>query len=203
MKLAATTASNSAATQEGSVQISSANKRRTAAGCGCVVSGVVVGIVDHSPARRVAGYQVMDRISVIFIAATRDCVNLACKITWIQRSSLTNRAYEGESVGRLGNLDDEDYPAFTTGQAAKMLGVQEAFLRSLDDADLVSPQRSEGGHRRYSRRQLEHALRIRGELDEGHTLAAASRITDLQDQLADAEDTITDLRKRLDEQETG
>ena len=98
----------------------------------------------------------------------------------------------------LGKLDDQDYPAFTTGQAAKMLGVQEAFLRSLDTADLVRPQRSDGGHRRYSRRQLILVVRLREQLDEGHTLAAAARIIGLQDQLADAENTINDLRAQRD-----
>jgi MerR family transcriptional regulator/heat shock protein HspR len=105
-------------------------------------------------------------------------------------------------VAGLGNLDDQDYPSYTTGQAAKMLGVQEAFLRSLDTADLVRPQRSEGGHRRYSRRQLAVVVRLREQLDEGHTLAAAARIIGLQDQLADAENTITDLRAQLDQRPT-
>ncbi|WIX75542.1 MerR family transcriptional regulator [Amycolatopsis carbonis] len=99
----------------------------------------------------------------------------------------------------LGNLDDHDYPAFTTGQAAKMLGAQEAFLRSLDAADLVHPQRSDGGHRRYSRRQLTQVIRLREQLDEGRTLTAAARIIGLQDQLADAENTIHDLRAQLDQ----
>ncbi len=103
----------------------------------------------------------------------------------------------------LSNLDDEDYPAFTTGQAARMLGVQEAFLRSLDTADVVRPQRSDGGHRRYSRRQLTLVVRLREQLDEGHTLAAAARIIGLQDQLVDAENTITDLRSQLDERRSG
>lgn len=34
----------------------------------------------------------------------------------------------------LDQLDDGDYPAFTMGQAAQLLGVQAAFLRSLDVA---------------------------------------------------------------------
>lgn len=99
----------------------------------------------------------------------------------------------------LDNLDDQDYPAYTTGQAATMLGVQEAFLRSLDTANVVRPQRSEGGHRRYSRRQLALVVRLREQLDEGHTLTAAARIIGLQDQLTDAENTITDLRAQLDQ----
>lgn len=104
----------------------------------------------------------------------------------------------GVCVADLGNLDDEDYPAVTTGQAARMLGVQEAFLRSLDSAGVVSPNRSEGGHRRYSRRQLALVVRLREQLDQGHTLAAAARIVGLQDQLAAAEDEIASLRQHLD-----
>jgi MerR family transcriptional regulator/heat shock protein HspR len=100
-------------------------------------------------------------------------------------------------VADLGKLDDEDYPAFTIGQTAQMLEVQEAFLRSLDTAGVVHPQRSEGGHRRYSRRQLALVVRLREQLDQGHTLVAAARIIGLQDQLTDAENKIADLRQQL------
>lgn len=102
-------------------------------------------------------------------------------------------------VADLSRLDDPDYPAFTTGQAAQLLGVQEAFLRSLDTADVVRPQRSGGGHRRYSRRQLTLVARVREQLDQGHTLAAAARIIGLQDQLTAAQNTIDDLRAQLDQ----
>jgi MerR family transcriptional regulator/heat shock protein HspR len=100
-------------------------------------------------------------------------------------------------MGGLGKLDDADYPAFTIGQAADMLGVQQAFLRSLDAAGVVSPHRSGGGHRRYSRRQLEVVVRLRELLDQGHTLAAAARITGLQDELAAAQNEISNLRDQL------
>jgi hypothetical protein len=51
-------------------------------------------------------------------------------------------------------LDDQDYPAYTMGLAAELLGVQPAFLRSLDAAGLLTPGRSAGGQRRYSRAEL-------------------------------------------------
>jgi hypothetical protein len=47
-------------------------------------------------------------------------------------------------------FDDDDYPAYTMGRAAEMLGTTPGFLRSLDEAKLITPQRSPGGHRRYS-----------------------------------------------------
>ncbi len=86
----------------------------------------------------------------------------------------------------VGRLDDEDYPAVTMGQAAELLEVQPAFLRSLDTAGVLTPSRSSGGHRRYSRRQLALAARIRELFDEGMTLDAAARIVGLQDELATA-----------------
>ena len=83
-----------------------------------------------------------------------------------------------------GRLDDPDFPALTMSQAAELLGVQAAFLRSLDTAGVLQPHRSPGGHRRYSRHQLTQAARLRGLLDEGHTLASAEVILGLQDELA-------------------
>ena len=84
------------------------------------------------------------------------------------------------------NLDDEDYPAYTIGRAAEMLGTTPGFLRSLDEAKLITPQRSSGGHRRYSRYQLRLAARARELLDQGTPLDAACRIIILEDQLAEA-----------------
>jgi hypothetical protein len=68
------------------------------------------------------------------------------------------------------------------------------FLRGLDAAGAVRPGRSAGGHRRYSRRQLELATRIRELFDQGHNLAATLRIVALQDELADAHALIGRLR---------
>jgi len=92
----------------------------------------------------------------------------------------------------LTDLDDQDYPAYTTGRAADLLGVQQAFLRSLDAADVLVPHRSEGGHRRYSRRQLGLAQRFRILFDDGHPLASAAVIVRLEDEVAV-------LRARLNE----
>ena len=84
------------------------------------------------------------------------------------------------------NLDDEDFPAYTMGRAAELLGATPGFLRSLDEAKLITPQRSEGGHRRYSRYQLRLAARARELVDNGTSLEAACRIIILEDQLAEA-----------------
>ena len=101
---------------------------------------------------------------------------------------------DAADADRLGRLDDPDYPALTMSQAAELLGVQAAFLRSLDTSGVLSPHRSAGGHRRYSRQQLALAARMRGLLDDGHSLASAETIVGLQDQLADARAAADRLR---------
>ena len=81
---------------------------------------------------------------------------------------------------------DEDYPAYTMGRAAEILGTSQDFLRRLGEVKLINPQRSSGGHRRYSRRQLRLAARARELVDQGTTLESACRIIGLEDQLEEA-----------------
>ncbi|WP_425427344.1 MerR family transcriptional regulator [Actinomadura mexicana] len=100
-------------------------------------------------------------------------------------------------------LDDEDYPAYSMGRAAEILGVTPGFLRSLDAARLFVPQRSAGGHRRYSRYQLRLAHRARDLVDQGTALDAACRIIILEDQLAQAQHINTQLQQRLDRDRPG
>jgi DNA-binding transcriptional MerR regulator len=91
-------------------------------------------------------------------------------------------------------FDAEHYPAYTMGRAAEMLGTTPGFLRSLDEAKLIEPQRSPGGHRRYSRYQLRIAARVRELVDQGTGLDAACRIVTLEDQLHEAQRLNAQLR---------
>src|SRR4029453_17807025 len=83
-------------------------------------------------------------------------------------------------------LDDEDYPAYTMGRAAEIVGCSPDFLRRLGDAELIAPSRSGGGHRRYSRYQLRLAARAREMCDQGTDMTSACRIIILEDQLEEA-----------------
>ncbi|MFG3011876.1 MerR family transcriptional regulator [Streptomyces cinerochromogenes] len=104
-----------------------------------------------------------------------------------------------ENASVSGNLDDDDYPAYTMGRAADVLGTTPAFLRAVGEAGLITPLRSEGGHRRYSRRQLRVAARARELVDQGTPVEAACRIVSLEDQLDDALRLNRDMRRELDE----
>ncbi|MGQ4444304.1 MerR family DNA-binding transcriptional regulator [Streptomyces violaceoruber] len=95
-----------------------------------------------------------------------------------------------------GRLDDDDYPAYTMGRAAEMLGTTPAFLRAVGEARLITPLRSEGGHRRYSRYQLRIAARARELADKSTPVAAACRIVILEDQLQEARRINEELQRR-------
>lgn len=98
----------------------------------------------------------------------------------------------------LGRLEDEDYPAYTMGRAAEILGTTPAFLRAIGEARLITPLRSAGGHRRYSRYQLKIAARARTLVNQGTPIEAACRIVILEDQLEDARRINEELRQRND-----
>ncbi|PSK90955.1 MerR-like DNA binding protein [Murinocardiopsis flavida] len=93
-----------------------------------------------------------------------------------------------------GRLDDDDFPAYTMGRAAELIGTTPAFLRALGEARLIEPLRSAGGHRRYSRYQLRIAARARDLVDEGTAIEAACKIVILQDQLAEAQRINEEIR---------
>ncbi|MEU9048581.1 MULTISPECIES: MerR family transcriptional regulator [unclassified Kitasatospora] len=81
------------------------------------------------------------------------------------------------------------------GRAADMTGTTPGFLRSLGEHGLITPLRSEGGHRRYSRYQLRIAMRARDLVDQGTAIDAACRIIILEDQLEEALRLNEELRR--------
>ncbi|WP_329140874.1 MerR family transcriptional regulator [Streptomyces sp. NBC_01476] len=81
------------------------------------------------------------------------------------------------------------------GRAAEMIGSTPAFLRAIGEARLITPLRSEGGHRRYSRYQLRIAARARELVDAGTPIDAACRIVILEDQLEEALRLNEELRR--------
>lgn len=76
--------------------------------------------------------------------------------------------------------DDRSLPFFTVGQVSAMLDVQQAFLRRLEEFELVAPERSDGNQRRYSRDDVDKVSEIVGLIDEGLTLAGVRRVLELQ-----------------------
>ena len=84
-------------------------------------------------------------------------------------------------------FDDPAAPLYTVGQVADILDVQPAFLRRLDQHDIVRPSRSGGGQRRYSREQIDRVAEVCSLVDEGLTLAGVRRVFELQARVAELE----------------
>ena len=76
-------------------------------------------------------------------------------------------------------------PLYTVGQVAEMLGVQTPFLRRLDTLNVVSPSRSSGGQRRYTRLEIDDIDRVTQLVGEGMSLAAVQRILELRAEVAE------------------
>lgn len=91
-------------------------------------------------------------------------------------------------------LDDPRAPLYSVGQVASMLDVQQAFLRRLDSHDIVSPARSDGQQRRYSRNDIAEVQEAVGLIDEGLTLSGVRRVLDLQERVRHLEQELSDLR---------
>ena len=94
-------------------------------------------------------------------------------------------------------LEDENAPLYTVGQVAEMLAVKQAFLRRVDALRVVSPQRSAGGQRRYTRYEIRVIQQVMTMADEGITLQAIRRIISLERQLAAVTRERDELARRL------
>jgi len=93
-------------------------------------------------------------------------------------------------------FDDPAAPLFTVGQVADMLAVQPAFLRRLDQHDIVRPSRSDGGQRRYSRTQIDRVAEVCDLVGEGLTMAGVRRVFELQARVAELEAELARERAR-------
>ena len=96
-------------------------------------------------------------------------------------------------------IDDENLPLFTVGQVSVMLEVRQAFLRRLDQLNVVKPSRSGGGQRRYTRREITVVQYVVELADAGMSLAGIRRILELETKVRDLERECAALRAQLRE----
>jgi len=94
-------------------------------------------------------------------------------------------------------LDDEHAPLYTVGQVAYLLAVKQAFLRRVDELRVVSPQRTPGGQRRYTRYEIRVIQQVVSMAEDGITLQAIRRIIELERQLAEVTRQRDELARRL------
>ncbi|HEY2487923.1 MAG TPA: MerR family transcriptional regulator [Streptosporangiaceae bacterium] len=95
-------------------------------------------------------------------------------------------------------IDDENLPLFTVGQVAATLEVQHAFLRRLDEFNVVRPSRSAGGQRRYTRHEVTRVAYVLRLVEDGLTLSAVRRVLRLEAQVRQLEQRVRELESERD-----
>ena len=83
--------------------------------------------------------------------------------------------------------------------AAELAGVHAQTLRIYERKGLIEPQRTQGGSRRYSDRDIALLQRIQELTNDGVSLAGVRKILGLEDQLERAEARIQQLASALEE----
>ena len=82
--------------------------------------------------------------------------------------------------------------------AAELAGVHAQTLRIYERKGLIEPQRTQGGSRRYSDRDIALLQRIQTLTTDGVSLAGVRKILGLADRLARAEAPVAQLTTALD-----
>lgn len=101
-------------------------------------------------------------------------------------------------------MSDKDRGAkrevFVISMAAEITGMHAQTLRTYDRMGLVTPERTRGGGRRYSREDIDRLMEIqRLSHEEGVNLAGIKTIIDQQSRIDQLEDDNAALRHRLAE----
>lgn len=96
------------------------------------------------------------------------------------------------------NGEPHEAQTFLISVAAELAGMHAQTLRTYDRLGLVSPQRSAGGGRRYSERDVEVLREIqRLSQDEGVNLAGVKRIIELTNQVEALQSRVAEMAAEL------
>src|SRR5829696_3987196 len=94
----------------------------------------------------------------------------------------------------------DDARTFLISVAAELAGMHAQTLRTYDRLGLVSPQRSSGGGRRYSQRDVDLLREVqRLSQDEGVNLAGIKRIIELTNQVEALQSRVREMAQEIEQ----
>jgi MerR family transcriptional regulator, heat shock protein HspR len=103
-----------------------------------------------------------------------------------------------ESSDRFQAPDDDDAPVYVISVAAELADLHPQTLRAYEREGLLRPARTEGGTRRYSRRDVERLRLIKTlTTDEGLNLAGVRVVLELGEKLEGARRRIGELEEMV------
>jgi MerR family transcriptional regulator/heat shock protein HspR len=92
---------------------------------------------------------------------------------------------------------DQRRALYIISVAAELAGVHAQTLRIYERKGLIEPQRTQGGSRRYSDRDIALLRRIQELTNEGVSLVGVRKILDLEDELARSRAALEQARREL------
>lgn len=100
----------------------------------------------------------------------------------------------------MAKRPSEEARTFLISVAAELAGMHAQTLRTYDRLGLVSPQRTSGGGRRYSQRDVELLREVqRLSQDEGVNLAGIKRVIELTNQVEALQNRIAEMAREIEE----
>lgn len=93
---------------------------------------------------------------------------------------------------------DPDLGVYAISVAAQLTGVAPQTLRLYEAKGLLDPSRSDGGTRRYSRRDLERVEAITAMTAEGLSLSGIKRLLEMQAETQALQAEVQRLRQELE-----
>ena len=91
----------------------------------------------------------------------------------------------------MNDLFKDDQALFSISVVTELTGVSQQALRGYEDKGLITPHRTEGGTRRYSRDDVERITEIAALVAEGLNLAGVEEVLKLRAEAGE-------LRRELD-----
>ena len=102
-------------------------------------------------------------------------------------------------AGRDGALHTDDTtPVYNISVAAELTGLHAQTLRQYDRLGLVSPRRTPGGGRRYSRRDIAVLRQVVQLSGRGLGLEGVRQVLDLEDQVAALQWRVRELQAEVE-----
>ncbi len=112
--------------------------------------------------------------------------------------SWSSRRDDESAAARFHVGDSDDAPVYVISVAADLADLHPQTLRAYEREGLITPSRTEGGTRRYSRRDVERLRFIRTlTQDEGLNLAGVRVVLDLGEKLEAARRRVTELEEMV------
>ena len=93
---------------------------------------------------------------------------------------------------------EHDRALYIISVAAELAGVHAQTLRIYERKGLIEPQRTQGGNRRYSDRDIALLRRIQELTNEGVSLVGVRKILELEDELDRVRARLRELQQALD-----